>query len=316
MNKKISFAFFCCVLGFYSQELFAVPSNIKPFEILDSKPDARATALGNTYTGISDNFGAEFFNPAGLADIVNIEIPLALNNYFDNITQYYTGFAWNMHDLNVSNVDEMGTIAADFVRFENNATKLKCDLIGVSYAKTIFKYNQTGRIAIGATYKFYKDDLSSTPETKEGSAFDAGAMWKIPYYNIKIGASVLNIGEKAKYPAGDIEPPTQARLGISGGFFLNRILLGLDTVKLIHDGNLNFDSGIEYWFLKTMALRVGYDSLKQYGTGLSSGLGIMLEDLDLFFWYAREIKIDYSFIPNGGSYNTHHISILFKFGPE
>jgi hypothetical protein len=317
MRKKLIITFIHVTFGFClaAPGLFAA-SVIRPLELLSVNPDARPTGLGKAYTGISDDIGAVFSNPAGLADLVNIEVPLALNSYKTDVTQSYVGFAWNMHDVNVSNIDNLGTIAASMIRLEDNTTKTRDDLITVSYATTFLRYGQTGRISAGATGKFYKEELQG--EAKEITVLDAGLMWKVPYYNVKIGASLMNIGEQVQYATslGSVDLPSQARLGGSAGFFNDKILLGLDATRLFRDHNLNCNTGIEYRFIKPMALRVGYDSAKEYGTELSSGLGIILENVDLFFWYARAIAIDYSFIPNGGSYNTHHLSILVKLGAE
>jgi hypothetical protein len=296
-------------------------------QILDAVADARTAALGRTFVGIAGDINCLFYNPAGLAQIVNMEIPVAKNYYADDVTQQYIGFAGNLHNVRTTNVNDMGTIAANYVTLETgdivsrNDTgsagpvfRSKDQLITIGYGKSFLDSPRFGNCMGGFSVKLYDQQIQDY--RSNGQAFDAGALWKVPGKRLFVGFAAQNMGPSNKFISEEYDLPSVLKLGLSGGLFNNACIVGVDLKKPFHD-TFNFSTGIEFWANRIIALRVGYNGATyDSDNGLSAGFGISLKQADIFFMYASEICIDYAFIPMGDLGATHRLSILLKLGAE
>ena len=68
-------------------------------QILDTIPNARPASMGNAYAASAGNSGSVFYNPAGIALIDHLQIPLSQNRLFDGIIHEYLGLIYGLKDI-------------------------------------------------------------------------------------------------------------------------------------------------------------------------------------------------------------------------
>jgi hypothetical protein len=314
------------IAGAYAPHVFAAGGTTGA-QVLSIVPDARSAALGKTFVGVADNINSLFYNPAGLAQITNMEVPMAKNYVMDDVDQQYAGFATNLRNVRTTNVKSMGTLAANYMTLEtgnivsrNDAGvagpnfKAKDELITIGYGKLFYESSTAGSFMGGVSMKMYKEEIQN--EDSQGQAFDVGTLWKAPGERMYIGLALQNAGPQNKFLTEKYDLPSVVALGFSGGMFDNACIIAVDFKKPIHD-SLTYSTGVEYWFNHTIALRLGYDSSTvDAGNGLSAGFGVCLLQTDVFFVYASEIDLDYAFVPYGDLGDSHRLSLLFKIGAD
>ncbi|GAI40545.1 unnamed protein product, partial [marine sediment metagenome] len=93
-------------------------------------------------------------------------------------------------------------------------------------------------------------------------------------------------------------------LTLRGGLALrlDPFAVALDVVKP-SDDDTYFCAGAEWWIAGLAALRAGYKSNQDIGSGLTVGLGFNL----------ATVELDYAYVDYGDLGNTHRISLGFKW---
>jgi hypothetical protein len=305
-------------------------------QILEVVPDARSSGMGGVFTAIADDAGAVFFNPAGLASIYHTEVPFARNylfknvgNVFEGTQQLYAGYVYSLRDVAISNLNSPGTIAVTFNKINNgflperdvngNFTgefKAQDEVLTVAYGKTILNIQDSSIIMAGVGMKFYKEIIDDF-EVK-GEAYDVGILWRLPDINLSFGVSVRNMGTRVEYMDQKFDLPCKTVLGASKKILGDKLLVGADLSKLV-DENFELNLGAELWFMNTIAFRCGYNPDIDPDRRITGGTGISLKQLDVFFFFVREISIDYACTTSkefDGDLDTQQISINFKLGAD
>lgn len=295
-------------------------------QILGIAPDARSTAMGGAFTAVSNDAGAVFYNPAGLALIHHTEIPLAANNLFDNVRHEYLGIVYNLDDIKVANVKNLGTVACTLTIIDSgnitgrdasgNVTgnfRARNSLVTASYGRCMFENRIVGAFNAGASVKVYKEKMSG--KRSEGEAYDVGLLWKYPRKHIYVAAAFQNFGKKAKYISEKFDLPYTTTLGVSGRILDEMLIVDMD-VSIPSHADLVLKAGAEYWYMKTVALRFGYNSRIKQQSGLTVGFGLSLKEMDIHFFYGREITIDYAFTSYNDLEDLHRFSVNIKLGAD
>lgn len=99
--------------------------------------------------------------------------------------------------------------------------------------------------------------------------------------------------------------PINLKAGASVKLLDERLLMALDANKPI-DNNVHLRLGLEYWLIDVFALRVGYRTDLDIGSGFCGGIGLKL----------MNYQIDYGFVPYSELGDTHRISLSMEFLPE
>lgn len=165
----------------------------------------------------------------------------------------------------------------------------------LSYARRIGSH-----FILGITPKLVHTQLWEYEDT--GWAGDVGVLYQSRRLNI--GLSLNNVGEKMTMEdAPQADPlPQNLKLGILYKMFAEATTsmnIALDVTKPAASGNLQYNTGIEYWYHGILALRGGY--LKEGGKvqGFTQGLGLRFGNL----------QIDFANIPWGELGNAQRVSL-------
>ena len=159
---------------------------------------------------------------------------------------------------------------------------------------------------LGGTVKVVNEDFDVDSST--GVAADLGCLLHIA--KMSVGASLQNLKIHSSIEDGSL--PLGLRAGISYPFSQEAVIAA-EFTKL-GAGNASYHFGMEKWFKKILALRVGYclgsgDNAKD---GLSAGFGLRaygtkpLEDMNF--------QLDYAYVPErNGLGDTHRVSMIVRF---
>jgi hypothetical protein len=296
----------------------------------------RPLGMGGAYVSLVNDVTAGYWNPGALARLNYPQFSLMHDERFGNLVNYDYGSVavpWGRNaSLGLSvirlGVDDVPNTKDALIDLNNNGYFDNGDRL--DYSK--IKFFNAADWAFIATYsKAANEKLSYGVNLKvisrsidDGSAwgigFDIGAIYSITP-KFRVGANLQDITTTLlAWNTGrkELITPT-AKVGSSYDIpFLktSRITPAVDFdvrfenrkfASLVHAGPVSFDmhAGLEYGFKDLLALRVGYNDVKQ----LTFGAGVKFPKLN----------IDYSFAKFDGSDqlgNTHRISVMFTLDDE
>ncbi|MEI7640419.1 MAG: PorV/PorQ family protein [bacterium] len=300
---------------------------------------ARASGMGEAYTGVVDNVEAGFWNPGALVRVENPQFSLMHNSAFGGTSYEYLGYAVPAEQLGI---DIWGTIGitAMLVRVDNiPTTKAEADgsyslaqendgdvygaggtLIGLSYS-----WQAAKMFAIGATIKLINQKVA----LEEGwiPALDIGILAKTTIEGFNIGLVFQNISYTKLNGA-----PLPLNLKFGLGYNVPRLFTkesdpmdflnaGMDVVLPIAPANmpLKINVGLEYGYniaSYVTKLRVGYrfngteTFISDLGSlaGMTAGMGISKN------FAGVDVGLDYAYIPYGILGDTHRVSLTIALG--
>jgi hypothetical protein len=312
---------FFCQSFFWCQIVSKVGTTAAPF--LQIGVGSRATALGESYTAISDGVDAIYWNPSCLDLFQENQISF---NYSD----WFAGMKF-VNAAGVIHLGEFGSFGISVTSFttpymlvttvdypDGIGTRFDAaDIaLGVSYAKKL-----TERFSFGATFKYINRRIWEM--NASAIAMDFGILYKLPWENMNLGMSILNFGTKLQMQGvdaivfHDLDPsmagnndqimadlhtngwnlPLSFRFGLSYQVIHSEDHEVLLAADYIHP-NDNFSSvniGGEYGFMDHFFLRVGYKSLglPDSQVGLSFGGGIKYQFIGIDYAYVKMNYFNY-----------------------
>ncbi|MBD3224873.1 MAG: PorV/PorQ family protein [Caldithrix sp.] len=309
-----------------AQEFAPVGSAVSQF--LEIGMGARAIAMGEAYTAVTNDAGAAFWNPAGLVDIEKRNFYLAYNQWPADISLGGISMAMNlgnMGTIGVSgiflNTDDMEVTTVDAPQGTGETFGISNYAAGISYSRFL-----TNRLSVGVTGKIVHEGYMDYDYTTW--AVDIGTVYRTEFRNMRIGMSILHFGPEVQFNGDFIdfsdprsvdvdEPksfqtyslPVNFRIGFNIDVWRagrNGIITAMDMVH--SNNNLEtYNWGLEYSFSEMVFLRGGYRLNLDEG-GLTLGAGAR------FNWFAEnDAHIDYAFSDRGVVANIHRFSLGVSF---
>jgi hypothetical protein len=138
-------------------------------------------------------------------------------------------------------------------------------------------------------------------------AGDLGYIVHSPEAGWSFGASAMNVGGKIKYSETSEPLPTAFRSGFAwqGGVpSVHNILLSVDGDYVIHEKEWHANLGMEYFWVKTYGLRLGY-MINREDAGLTMGFGLR--------WKGRWL-LDYAWGLGRTMSDAHRVTVSYRFG--
>ncbi|MDD5131052.1 MAG: PorV/PorQ family protein [bacterium] len=275
----------------------------QPGSFLHLGQSARALGMGNCFAAISDDVTAIYYNPAGLTQLLKYELNTFYCPLWEDTNYNFIGYA---HPL-----EKKGTFGAALINmtsgeFEKRAT-IDSEATDFSINDRAFLmsygYNLSNRLSVGTTIKSVK----KTVDIYSGSAFgiDAGVLYRFLGNQLSVGANFQNLMAPApKLQTEADKYPLYSKFGVAyrlepaATSWEDKLILALDVdYSSFLTAKNHF--GVEYWYGKNMALRLGKD-INNY---LTFGLGVN---------YAS-FSFDYAAVPHDLGL-SHRISVGYRFG--
>jgi len=299
---------------------------------------ARTLAMGGSFAAVSNDVGAIYTNPAGLARANGYQSMFTHTNWLAG-----TSYDFGAVSLNMTGLGSFGLMVSSFgsgdmavrtVEQPDGTGELfdTQDLMaGVSYAR-----NLTTNFAIGFTAKYiYQRVWHMKASTM---AVDIGTLFTTPFWGVVLGSSIRNFGAKMRLDGRDIkfandpdpfnsynvaivnslyemkyyELPLNFQVGLARKFEfgdMNALTLAVDAVTP-NDNYEALNAGFEYGWNKTLFLRGGYKSLFRDDTeeGLTAGAGLNFRLQGTSF-----IQVDYAWGDFGRLENSQRFTLLLLF---
>jgi len=274
-------------------------------QVLEFGVGARACAMGEAFTGLADDFSAIYWNPAGIAQIKDIEFNFMHNDWFQGIRYEFVSTLLPLEE-------ELGAIGLSGVI-------LKVDDIVGRDTKGNFTSNFEAKDSIlnltfgqkwaeqlmgGVTIK--KINLKIENAEADEIVFDIGGLYKFQDMGLTVGTVIQNIGKMMKFIQEKEKLPLNFKLGISYKIPKRRVLLSLDLSKSIAS-DIRVNLGTEITLSSFSKLRFGYNSTNDADNGFTTGVGFKIKDI---------FELDYAYIPYGELGDTQRVSLTTKFKVE
>ena len=277
-------------------------------------PSARAEGLGEAFVAVADDANACYWNPAGLVNVELMSLSLMHLIYWDSSSYEYAAFNYPMSDklklgfhviyLNYGSMEKTTeTTSGGFGG--TSGTFSPSDLaLGGSAAIALDDSMQ-----VGLTIKYAMQSIDT--DTVSAFAADVGGLYAFNFMdmNFVAGLALSNVGTKVK----EDSLPMTLRGGLSSKFTLmeeNDLLAAVSVYYPFESGKLAENIGVEYWYDKMFAVRVGYKVGYDVG-GLAAGIGFK-SILEGMFGY----QVDYCYAPSGNLGDTHRISVTLRFDEQ
>ncbi len=273
----------------------------------------RAVSLAGAFSALTDDSGAVFVNPAGLAQFDEREIALDFSTYLQDAKMgnlSYAGvsggnrFGFGATFLTVGGIERRGLSDSVGVVPELGTFGADDMAVTLAYAKKEIMPETLPRLDGGLAVKF----IRSTIYTKSAFAVaaDAGAIYRATD-KMKISLALQNLGTKMKFEEEADPLPVCLRAGMAYKAGPNLNIAG-EVAEYLQDEKIYPSVGAEYWFRKAFALRGGYKfgyDTANLGSevGLSLGFGVKVAGLG----------VDYAFLPFGDLGSLHRFGLWLQF---
>ncbi len=259
---------------------------------------ARPAAMGGAFAGVADDVNALYWNPAGIARLQNREMTFSHNIWLEDTSYEYLGVVQPLDNYVMGagvSYFNIGTMDGWDV---NNAPTGNFSARSIAFALSVGRV-MNDKLSLGLTLKTVHEKI----ETESASAFaaDAGGMYKLGD-DSSIAFVVQNLGTGVKFVKESAGLPVNIKIGGAHRLLQNNLILSLDFNKY-SDTGFRGDFGAEYRLAETLALRLGYNSGNDMGSGLTAGFGFRISSLN----------VDYAFVPYGDLGNAHRFSLSYNF---
>ncbi|MFH0947992.1 MAG: PorV/PorQ family protein [Elusimicrobiota bacterium] len=310
--KKLIFYLFSSFIIHTSSFIFLYSAGTTSANFLKIAVGARASGMGETSVGVSDDVNSIYWNPAGLGMLTNKEVSFLYTKWLDDMSyQYFLG-AYPSVKLKNFPLQTIGLAVYNFTYgkiqgadYEGTPTKnIKANDLTFCFSDGLKIFEN---VYAGLSLKFIDETLN----TKKAIAFggDFGVLHNRELLDGKMGfgLSVRNFGTAMKFVSESYSLPFNIAFGTS----YKRNIFGLEDpltvaidMNLPTDNMVYFNFGAEYWVVNLVALRVGYKTSQDIGSGLRAGLGLKMNIFQLDFAYAGYDKLG----------DTFRLGMTLKFG--
>jgi len=286
---------------------------------------ARAVGLGESFVAVANDPSAIYWNPAGLASMQRQEIAISHVGWPGDINYEHLTWVVPSRRFGGSFALQFGALSAEmeetseFQPFGTGRNFLFSDVVaGVAYAR-----RWTDKLLVGVGGKYVREDLGSDVggPTTNAFLFDLGSIFYLGYGSVRIATSLSNFGSELR-PSGDyvspytgdklaydgFDPPIMFRYGLAFEPLENeqqRLTTSLEFNQPA-DNSLRSKAGVEWMYLRTFALRGGYnfnaDALK-----LSAGAGVVTR------LGQTQGTVDYAYTDGGSLGAISRLSLGIRF---
>ena len=291
---------------------------ISAFTFLKIAPDPRGASLGESFTAISDDASAVYWNPAGIVRTGRNEVQFAQTSWFADISHRFAALTYQ-----VTSSDAIGlsllSLSTDPIPVRTvtqptgtGQSFTYMDLaIGLSYSRRM-----TDQFSFGVTARYLHETIAEL--TMTNVVFDLGAFYATGFGSSRFAIVLSHFGN-VSHPTGSVtnervgeintfeefSPPTQFRLGFAIEPWQDENNRLTTTVQLNHpnDNAEHISIGAEYAWSELIMLRIGYRFNVQEQTSPMFGIGVRVPVGDL------AARADYAAVPYSFLGTVHRIAI-------
>jgi hypothetical protein len=257
------------------------------FDWLRTEYGARPAAMGGAFCAVPGDLHGTAFNPAGLADVRDME---GAFTFIDHLFDFRSGFIGFCKSLGRTGRLGFGVSYTHYGAF-TRTDEAGNDVGSFSPADFVVSAAYADHLPMGLKYGATLKYIHSRIDQYAASALavDLGLMMNIPSQNAHVGLSVLNLGTSIDAFVEEHEKlPLSYRLGVSKRLAHLPLLLSFNVIRYQYDESdlfwgLYWALGGEFTITENLFLRWGYHSQgreEKVGAdddrfaGFSGGIGI------------------------------------------
>lgn len=257
-------------------------------EFLSIGMGARAAALGGATRTLVADPSALQWNPAGLAFNDGVVLLASHRSGIVDTGDSYLGAAAPFVGGTVAGA--AGQFSAGDLEGRDDQGEPTSDFDAGNLVVTMGYGLQAGEhLALGASGGWVRDRID---ESVENAVFlSAGGLYR-PTHHLRIAAVVANLGSKLG------EDPLPTELAAAVGAVGDSWAAEIGVVAPLRS-TPSLAMGAEYSVVEPFALRAGYDTSRDVGSGGSFGFGIEV----------RQLRIDYAYVPVAELGDEHHMAL-------
>lgn len=261
---------------------------------------ARGSALGNSFTAISNDVSAIFYNPAGLSSVDGLQVLGMYSNLFGNVQ------GLNYGNLGVSKNFEFGTLglgviysSVSDIPYVESVTGPAGESFSDNEMAVLLSFSRrvTENLQIGFNGKIIRHSIAGLEAN--GFGLDVALLTTFSE-KLKAGLMIQDaVGAKIVLNGREDVYISKFKLGI--GFTPIPVLTISPELMITGNKKILFSIGSEYDVYKNMIkLRGGYNSLQD---APSFGVGLKYS----------QINLDYSYSRNGDLGNVNKFGFIINF---
>ena len=295
---------------------------------------ARAIGMGGAFAAVAEGAGALWWNPAGIAHSSFTEVTLSHTQFIEEINSQVVGVARPI----ALPGGGRGAIGASFTYlaipgiegYDSNKNKTGSLDANSMAAGVAFAAMLSPQIAAGVRIQSIREKLHT--ETGSGFSGDVGVQFRQD--KLGLGFVVQHMGPGMRI-GGTTSPLPMLYKGAMAYALFPRLTLALDGEKPT-DSDMKMHGGAEARLTPMLALRGGWQQLRNAGTGAGMTVGFGFNGIfgagwgsDSGSWWeqgandleravrrnrgAYLVSLDYAFLSFGDFSNTHRFTLGVKF---
>jgi len=337
----IPLVFICLPLNLQAQNDDFNKVGTTAAQFLKIEVGARGLGMGGCFGALANDASALYWNPAGIAQLQQMELTFTHTEWIVGISHGFAGFVFPISDNNIfglsftyQSMDEMEQTTIE----QPKGTGLYYDAqdvaIGLSYGRRMIDY-----ILFGITAKMIHQSIWN--ETATGFAVDIGLLLDTGISGIKVAMVMTNFGTNMQLDGRDlIRPydqapesasnpdavsklsteswplPTNLRISLMSDLIGpdhslipdgdNRVTLIVDATHP-NDNPEHYNVGVEYGLFEQYFLRAGYRGNTDE-EGMTLGAGVRIDITG-----ETDLTVDYAYADFGIFNSVQHFSFGITF---
>ncbi|HQG45312.1 MAG TPA: PorV/PorQ family protein [bacterium] len=301
------------------------------------EPSARTTWMGNAGVAATEELLAAYYNPGAIGSFKGYGVQFTHSLWLADITYDYAaavvamGSYGNLYlSATALNSGEIAVRTVEQPLGTGENYSVNDFAFGLGFGRQL-----TDRFTAGFQVNFMQETIWHS--SLSTFTFNVGTVYTLSGSGIRIGASISNFGLPGKYSGRDLRivydkdpakygdnsnlpglmyvedypPPVLFRAGIDWPIKISRRNEVHLAVNAFHpnDNTESISLGGEWLFMKTLALRAGYQNLwlKDSEVGLTLGTGVIFDLGGTLF------HVDYAWADHGRLENTQRFTLGLDF---
>ena len=271
--------------------------------------NARAIAMGEAYSAVSDGSDSLHWNPARLALVKGRALSFMHSVYLQSIFYDYGSYAQHLGSAGTLGVSAQYLSGSSIDQTDAQGSKTgtfkPSDMaLSVGWAKEVAEFGDEGKILLGLSAKFVESKIIQTATSE---AVDLGVSLN-PLKRTWLSFVIQNLGSSQKFNQTSDPLPLNFKLGSS--YRLSESLLLAADMNAPRDNDPSVSLGGEYrksiapgmW----LAGRTGFNSRTTSDIGGMSSLSLGTG----FGW--QDYGLDFAWVPFGGLGHAYRVSLAVK----
>ena len=262
---------------------------------------AREASMGEAFTSLSEGVNSVFWNIAGIGFLTRTAVTFSHSNWLVESSHDACAIAIPIRSI-VVGVSAISFRIQDFEETTVSAPNGTGNMIraGDYMLALAVARRFTDKLTIGLQIKYAEEILDNY--NYGNVLFDIGTIYRTGFRDLKLAFALQHFGPDKVLAEQQFRMPLLFRVGASDNIFNTRTQRLTVSGELLHptDANEYFCIGLEYEFLKMLALRGGYRT-NDFEHYLTTGFGLKLPHIGYF-----GTNFDYAYVSYGDVFETTH----------